>query len=40
MNPVAIVIVFALAGGSLLWALWMLVNWIRHGCPDRYPYPK
>jgi hypothetical protein len=22
------------------WALYMLADWIIHGCPDRYQYPS
>lgn len=40
VNGVAISIVFALSGVSMIWALWMLANWLYHGRPDRYPYKE
>ena len=31
-----ILILFALSGICLLWAMWMLTDWLYHGRPDRF----
>jgi hypothetical protein len=38
MAAAALIIAFMLSGLTGLWVLWLLADWICHGCPARYPY--